>query len=203
MFVIEKWIAENVVLAQEVVHSFNQSKKNKGNVGFKFDFKKAYDSLEWDFILAVLKAVGFEQKIVNLIYQCISIVQYTLLLNGTKSSSIFARGLRQGDPLSPYLFILCADVLAKLVNREVERGAIKGVKVSPRAAAISQLFYADDVILFCGAKIFEVAVLMCCIEKYCLWSSQSISVEKSSFFVSKGVHRNFIVQVKNQWGSSS
>jgi hypothetical protein len=108
------------------------------------------------------------------------------------------RGLRQGDPLSPYLFILCADVFAKLINREVERGAIKDVKVSPGVAAISQLFYADDVILLCGAKISEVAVLMRCIEKYCLWSGQFISVEKSGLFVSKGVHRNFIVQVKNQ-----
>ncbi len=198
-FVPKRWIAENVVLAQEVIHSFNQSKRKKGNVRFKLDFKKAYYSLEWDFILAVLKVVGFDQKIVNLIYQYISTVQYTLLLNGTKSSTILpSRGLRQGDPLSPYLFILCADVFAKLINREVERGAIKDVKVSPGVAAISQLFYADDVILLCGAKISEVAVLMRCIEKYCLWFGQFISVEKSGFFVSKGVHRNFIVQVKNQ-----
>ncbi len=61
-------------------------------------------------------------------------------------------------------------MLARLVKREVERGAIKGVKVSPGAAAISQSLYADDVILFCGAKISEVDVLMRCIEKYCLWS---------------------------------
>jgi hypothetical protein len=61
-FVIERWIAENVVLAQEVVHSFNQSKKKKGNVGFKLDFKKAYDSLEWDFILAVLKQWGLSRR---------------------------------------------------------------------------------------------------------------------------------------------
>ena len=188
-------------LAQEVVHTFNQPKRKKRNVGFKLDFKKAYDSLEWDFILAILKVMGFDQKIVNFIYQCISTVQYTILLNGTKSSSILpSRGLRQGDPLSLYLFILCADVLARLVNREVERGAIKSVKVSPRVAAISQLFYADDVILFCGAKISEVDMLMRYIEKYCLWSSQSISVEKSDLFLSKGVYHNFIVQVKNQWG---
>ena len=94
---------------------------------------------------------------------------------------------------------MCANVLARLVNKEVERRAIKGVKVSSRAATISQLFYADDVILFCGAKISEVDVLMRCIEKYCLWSGQSISVKKSGLFVSKGVHHNFIVQVKNQW----
>ena len=57
-------------------------------MGFKLDFKKAYDSLEWDFILTVLKAMGFDQKIISLIYQYISTVQYTFLLNSTKSSTI-------------------------------------------------------------------------------------------------------------------
>jgi hypothetical protein len=148
-----------------------------------------------------MRAVGFDQKVINLIHQCISTVQFTLLLNGTKSSSFSpARGLRQGDPLSPYLFIMCADVLARLINREVARGSIKGVKLGLGAAAISKLFYADDVLLFCGAKISEVDVLLNCIDKYCLWLGQSISIEKSGIFVSKGVHRNFIAQVKNQWG---
>uniref|UniRef100_A0A2N9G7C7 Reverse transcriptase domain-containing protein n=1 Tax=Fagus sylvatica TaxID=28930 RepID=A0A2N9G7C7_FAGSY len=176
-------------------------KRKKGSVGFKLDFKKAYDSLEWEFILAVLRVVGFDQKFVDLIYQCISTVQFTLLLNGTKSTSITpSRGLRQGDPLSPYLFILCADVLAKLINREVARGSITGVKLGVGAASITKLFYADDVLLFCGAKVSEVDALMKCLEKYCLWSGQSISVEKSGIFASKGVHRNFISQVKNEWG---
>ena len=113
-FVPGRWIGENVALAQEIVHSFKQSKKRKGSVGFKLDFHKAYDSLEWTFILRVLKVVGFDQKVINLIYQCISTVSFTLLLNGSKSSSFSpSRGIRHGDPLSPYLFILCSEVLAK------------------------------------------------------------------------------------------
>ena len=196
-----KIISKILVMAQEVVHSFNQMKRKKGYVGFKLDFKKAYDSLEWEFILSMLRAMGFDQKVIMLIHQCISIVHYTHLLNGTKSSSIEpSRGLRQGDPLSPFLFIMCADVLARMINREVLRGAIKAVKVNPGADAISKLFYADDVILFCDAKTSEVEALMQCIEKYCLWSGQTISVEKFGIFVLKGVRRNFIAQVKNQWG---
>ena len=128
-------------------------------------------------------------------------VNFTLLLNGTKSSTIIpSRGLRQGDPLSPYLFILCSDILAKIINREVDRGSIQGVKLSPAAPPITQLFYANDVLLFCRAKIREVDVMMKCIEKYCQWSGQSIRIEKSGLFVSKGVHRQFMNQVKNQWG---
>jgi hypothetical protein len=74
------------------------------------------------------------------------------------------------------------------------------VKLGVGAAAISKLFYADDVIFFCGAKVSEVDALMKCLEKYCLWSGQSISVEKSGIFAFKGVHHNFLSQVKNQWG---
>uniref|UniRef100_A0A2N9ID60 Reverse transcriptase domain-containing protein n=1 Tax=Fagus sylvatica TaxID=28930 RepID=A0A2N9ID60_FAGSY len=176
-FVLDKWIAENVVVAQEVVHNFNKMKRKKGWVGFKLDFKKAYDSIEWNFILAVLRALGFDHKFITLIHQCISTVSFTLLLNGFKSTSFTpGRGLRQGDPLSPYLFTLCSEVLSRIINREVDRGAIQGVKLGPGAPPIAKLFYADD------------------------WSGESISVEKSGIFASKGVHRQFLLQVKNQWG---
>lgn len=66
------------------MHNLKQSKKKKGNVGLKLDFHKAYDSLEWDFIIRVLKAVGYDQKVTNLIYHCISSISFTLLLNGNK-----------------------------------------------------------------------------------------------------------------------
>ena len=141
-FIPERWIVENVMLAQVMVHTFNHLKRKKGSVGFKLNFKKAYDSLEWDFILTILRSIDFDPKFVNLIHQCISTVKFTLLLNGSKISTILpSRGLRQGDPLSPYLFILCVDVVARLINREVARGAIKGVKLGSRAVAISKLFY--------------------------------------------------------------
>ena len=83
-FVSGRWISESVVLAQEIVHNLKQSKKKKGNVGLRLDFHKAYDSLEWDFIIRVLKAVGYDQKVTNLIYHCISSISFTLLLNGNK-----------------------------------------------------------------------------------------------------------------------
>jgi hypothetical protein len=92
---------------------------------------------------------GFNQKVTDLIFQCISTVKYTLLLNGSISRSINpSRGIRQGDPLSPYLFILCSEVLTRLINREVESSILKGVKIALRAPPISKLLYADDVLLF-------------------------------------------------------
>ena len=122
-------------------------------------------------------------------------------LNGCKNSSFSpARGIRQGDPFSPYLFIPCSEVLTMLINIEVERGQITSLKVAPGALFISKLFYADDVLLFYAAKINEVNRLIYCVEKYCCWSDLSISKDKSGVFVSKGVHPHFCRQIKDHWG---
>ena len=182
-----------------MVHIFKKSKKKKGAVGFKLDFHKAYDRLEWNFIITVLKALGFDQKVTNLIFQCISTVSFTLLLNGGRSSPFSpSRGIRQGNPLSPYLFILCSEVLSRLIYKEVDRGNIKSIKVASRAPGLSNLLYANDVLLFCGAQHSKVSVLMKCVEKYCDWLGQVVSRDKSGIFVSKGIHSQFVQYIKNQ-----
>ena len=108
------------MLAQEMVHSFRHMKRKKGFLGVKIDFQKAYNRMEWGFILRVLKAFGFNEQFTNLIHQCLSTVHYSLLLNGGICPTFHPeRGLRQGDPLSPYLFILGSEVLMRLINREI------------------------------------------------------------------------------------
>ena len=81
-FVPNRWINENVVLAHEIVHSFKYTGKKKGFLGIKLDFQKAYDRMEWNFLMVVLKAFGLSYSFVNLIHQCLSSVEFTLLLNG-------------------------------------------------------------------------------------------------------------------------
>ena len=189
------------LIAQEIVHTFKNTKRKKGFLGVKLDFQKAYDRLEWNFLLAVLKAFGFCGKFIQLIHQCISTVQFTLLLNGSKVSNFCpSRGLRQGDPLSPYLFITVGEVLCRLINRETSQGCLSGVKVAGNALLISKLLHADDVIFFCKAKLSEVISLKGCIEKFCNWSGQCVSLDKSRIFWSKGVHPQFLHQIKSIWG---
>ena len=110
-------------MAQEVVHSFKILKMKKGYIGVRLDFNKAYDRMKWSFLEAVLRAFGFNNKVVHFLMQCVCSVQFTLLLNGGIWSNFCpSRGLRQGDPLFPYLFILGSEVLLRLLNRKVQQG---------------------------------------------------------------------------------
>ena len=144
--------------------------------------------MEWRFILRVLKAFGFNEQFMNLIHQCLSTVHYSLLLNGGICPAFQPeRGLRQGDPLSPYLFILGSEVLMCLINREIIQHNLSGVKLERTAPPISKLCYADDIILFCKATRAELSSLKECLEKYCQWSGQKSVWKSPGFSLSKGL----------------
>ena len=83
-----------------------------------------------------------------------------------------SRGLRQGDPLSPYLFIMCQEVLSRLIDREFFKGAINGVKMNMAGPTFTHVMYADDIMLFAKVNSREVKVLDDCLVTYCDWSRQ-------------------------------
>lgn len=100
------------------------------------------------------------------------------------------RGLRQGDPLSPYLFVLCMERLSALINTKVQEGNWKGIKVSRNALPISHLFFADDLILFGEVNSRTCSAIMNVLHEFCDMSGQSINFAKSKVFVSKNVPRD-------------
>ncbi|MCI18209.1 putative ribonuclease H protein [Trifolium medium] len=84
---------------------------------------KAYDRIEWQFLNDTLLTMGFPPNLVATIMLCVSTVSFAVLANGQPSTTIHPhRGIRQGDPLSPYLFIICADVLSSLITKKQEEG---------------------------------------------------------------------------------
>ena len=102
--------------------------------------QKAYDRVEWGFLEKIMMKLGFDQRWVKLIMACVKSVKYTIRFNSVETDAIVpTRGLRQGDPLSPYLFLLVAEGLSTMLKGAEERGELEGVKVCREAPVISHL----------------------------------------------------------------
>ena len=122
----------------------------KGQLALKLDMSKAYDRVEWVFLEKIMLQMGFNSKWVGWILECIRSVTYSILVNGEPQGHIVpTRGIRQGDPLSPYLFLLCSEGLNGLIQQAVTEGNIQGVSLCKNGPKISHLFFADDSLLFC------------------------------------------------------
>ncbi|GLT54232.1 hypothetical protein SLA2020_274480 [Shorea laevis] len=142
--------------------------------------------MEWNYILAILTKLGFHSSWVNWIRICISSPSFSILINGSPFGHFSpARGFRQGDPLSPFLFILGSEVLSRLLFKEEAAGRLKGLKIARRCPAISHLLFADDLLIFGRASISEAACINTCLAKYSTWSGQSINANKSSISLAK------------------
>uniref|UniRef100_A0A803NT67 Reverse transcriptase domain-containing protein n=1 Tax=Cannabis sativa TaxID=3483 RepID=A0A803NT67_CANSA len=200
-FMPGRWIAEASIMAQEVLHSIKNKKGKVGAMAIKTDMSKAYDRLEWDFISHVLVANGFSSKVCNLIMQCITTVSFSILLNGAPLAPFNPkRGIRQGDPLSPFIFILCSEVLSKLIFKAERLGQLSGVRIARNSAPISHLFYADDSIFFCNATVANAENLLKCIHTYEEWSGQRVNKQKSGLVFSPNTTRSCRQELKQRMG---
>lgn len=185
-FVPGRSIQETTAIAQEIFHSMKMKKGRKGLAAIKIDMKCTYDRLEWHFIMRVLHAFGFDPYWIQLIQQCLFTVSFSVLLNGLPLGFFRPQhGVRQGDPISHFLFILCAKTITRLAPKVEQDGRLLGVKVAQNATSISHLMFADDLVFFIRANLREVRTVKNLLQQYEVWSSQKINILKPSIAFSR------------------
>ncbi|XP_020253930.1 uncharacterized protein LOC109830996 [Asparagus officinalis] len=180
-FVKGRQISSNIFLAHELVKSYNR-KHISLRVMLNIDIKKAFDTISWNFLTDMLEGLNFPVVMINWIKACISYPKYSISLNGSLHGYFKGkRGLRQGDPLSPYLFILGMEYLSRSLN-SLKNDRL--FKFHPRCSKlkITHLIFTDDLLLFAKCDIYSVQKLYQCVKEFSEISGLVANPEKSSIF---------------------
>ncbi|XP_021751699.1 uncharacterized protein LOC110717342 [Chenopodium quinoa] len=180
-FIPGRLMSDNCLMVHELISFTNASKARKRfYAALKIDMNKAYDRVSWEFLSQVLQVFGFPPYWIHLIMQCVSTVSYQVLVNGAPSESFRPQcGLRQGDPLSPYLFVLCMEVLSAMLRKAEMEELFHGIKISRGAPSISHLFFADDSLLFFHVSPTSYEQVMNVLSEFCAISGQMLNMQKS------------------------
>lgn len=145
-------ITDYIMTASECINVLD-TRTYAGNFAIKIDIKKAFDTLEWPFLLDVLRAFGLSNTFVCWVHEILLSARFSVTVNGS-SHGFFpcGRGVRQGDPLSPLFLCIAEDVLSRGVNKLIQEGCLSPIS-SPRGATAPHIFYGDDLIVFCNANL--------------------------------------------------
>ena len=186
-FIPGRLITDNVIAIYETLHTMHTRLWSKmGFMGIKLDMSKVYDRVEWDFLEAVMEKLGFSVTWRTLVMACVRTATYSIVVNGQPVGNITpSRRIRQGDPISPYLFLLCVEALSAMLSKAENARVITGVPSSKKGPCLSHLFFADDSLLFCKANSVEWHRLTKILEKYEDASGQKLNKEKTSIFFSQ------------------
>ena len=189
-FIKDRTIDENIIILKEVAHLFNRTKRNKSIMTLKIDLTKAFDSLEWSFIKDTLVGFKFPDKLINIIMNVVTTPSISVLWNGEITPEFSpSRGIRQGDPLSPYLFVLCMERLSLLIQQKLDLKLWKPLMIS-RDIGLSHLFYADDVFLFGQASLANLDLIMTVLNDFGEESGLFLNRLKSTIIVPKKMNHN-------------
>ncbi|KAK2388551.1 hypothetical protein QL285_062226 [Trifolium repens] len=198
-FIHDRNIKDCLGIASEAANLLH-NKSFGGNLALKIDINKAFDTLDWQFLLKVLTAFGFNDTFCTWIKVILHSAFLSISING-KSQGYFtcSRGVRQGDPLSPLLFCLAEDVLSRAITRLVAQGTLHQIKGAGNCLVPSHSLYADDILIFCNGNMNGLRALKDLFTQYALESGQVVSSSKSTIIAGSITPRrlNLIVQLMN------
>ena len=185
-FIPGRMIADNALIAFECLHAIKSNANERSMFcAYKLDLSKAYDRVEWCFLRSVLLKLGFQSSWVDLVMTCVTLVYYTVRFNGAMSVPFTrTRGLRQGDPLPPYLFLFVANGLSTLINRKLVTGAMKELTICRNAPGVSHLLFAEDTLLFFRATTDQAEEVKEVLVTYGKCTGQQINPAKCSIMFS-------------------
>ncbi|GLT34655.1 hypothetical protein SLA2020_091580 [Shorea laevis] len=171
----------------------------KGAIVFKIHLHKAFDSVDWDFLHKVLIDFNIPAPWIRLIMFSVTSLQLSVLWNGKELPSFQPqRGLCQGDPFSPYLFIMVMEKLSHMIQSRVASNSWKPFHISRGGLALAHLFFADDLMLFYNASLAQVEMVMECLNEFAEVSGLDINLSKSKMYVSPNIQS----QVAGGWSAA-
>ncbi|GJZ69741.1 putative RNA-directed DNA polymerase, eukaryota, reverse transcriptase zinc-binding domain protein [Tanacetum coccineum] len=166
-FISGRQILDGPLMLSEVIDWYKKQKKKL--MLFKVDFEKAFDSVSWKYLDFVQNSIGFGSKWRTWIKACLESANTSILVNGSPTSEFSVkRGLRQGDPLSPFLFILVMEGLHSALSDVVNSGLIRGIKIGDSDIQLSHLFYADDVVITTEWSSHDMDNIICVLQVFML-----------------------------------
>lgn len=186
-FIPGRNISDAILLTQELMHNYHLNTR-PARCALKIDLRKAFDTVNLDFIMVGLHAISLPHCMIRWITTCITTVHYTMNINGELHGFFQGtRGIRQGDPLSPYLFVLAMEGLGGIIKQSVQHSAFK-YHWRCKPTNITHLSFADDLMLFCHADLESIMVLKSSLDKFSTLSGLTINLAKSSLYLS-GIDR--------------
>jgi hypothetical protein len=161
-------ITDNALLAYECLHTIQRQCSKKPYFALKIDMMKAYDTVEWHYLYGCLVKLGFAHPWINSVMRCVTNVRYVIRVKGDLTEPVIQpRGIRQGDPISPYLFLLWTEGLSCLLLEKERCGELQGIQNGRQGPPVSHLLFADDSIFFAKGDDSSVQALNLTLTLYC------------------------------------